>query len=767
MSSSSFTSPSLPQSFTLVNDKAAAAPLVACAWCPTMDLLALVTSHHALHVHRLSWERLFSLQLDHATAPLSSDWRCAGVAWRPDGKALAVAGSDGSLRLVGLESRRVEATVDAHGGRRITALTWTRYSGSDEGSGRERTKKRSARRPHTPGAVWKRTDVSAASLPLSSRSARLFGPLPPLPVHSASSSASAAGPAPSPVPFASSSAPSASDSSTVPSADVTADGDQQTPSLLVTANDSGVLHARLHGTLDVLHMDVRACMPASFSASAVSVVSLCVSPSFERLHAVVACEERLLRVRVELPWLAWRVHELSLLACEAQHIGRLLAYTVASLSAVTTRYASIRQSLHVKFAPLSSAVDEEQQQHEASTPRQRLIHLVLTGVPSQSVRQWVQSTLNPAALLRQCAGVESGLLRMAEVMRSHVRRAAEEVVHRLAEVRGWGRWKERGDALGVEEATVSALLGQAALVLLRVDEVLLLLARMRRVLTAFFQWLVHAVSGLQREEDEAEAKAHPSGPFDLDDVVECIQLDLFTDRLAPLLSSTTPQPLVVPLSPGPSPVAPAPPLPVSSIPVTDSPASLSLLAALDALRASFTAFTQAPCVAISPRIVSAQRRRPDDVIAVKPVQEAVGSGATHEDVAQFCDDKRDRALLAFSIVHPLVPHPLLVIASTAASSASSPRVSPSVLILPCPGLTSSSHAVVVALSLFSGSSLLVLVRYSVQRRSSELRLLHDQDRMVGNTYTRLYQLALGPERTWPELRERERRMRDSVSRTGQ
>ena len=34
------------------------------AWCPTMDLIALVMDDHKLHVHRLNWQRLWVVALD-------------------------------------------------------------------------------------------------------------------------------------------------------------------------------------------------------------------------------------------------------------------------------------------------------------------------------------------------------------------------------------------------------------------------------------------------------------------------------------------------------------------------------------------------------------------------------------------------------------------------------------------------------------------------------------------------------------------------------
>ncbi|KAJ1635663.1 hypothetical protein T492DRAFT_902466 [Pavlovales sp. CCMP2436] len=89
------------------------------AWCPSMDLLALVAGERQLAVHRLSWQRLFTVSaFEHALT---------AIAWRPDGKMVAVGLADGSLCLFSVEDGALLATVPPDGGRgvgRTVALAW-------------------------------------------------------------------------------------------------------------------------------------------------------------------------------------------------------------------------------------------------------------------------------------------------------------------------------------------------------------------------------------------------------------------------------------------------------------------------------------------------------------------------------------------------------------------------------------------------------------------------------------------------------------------
>jgi hypothetical protein len=86
------------------------------AWCPTMDLCAAVTSDGQLAVHRMNWQRLWSLAPD---APVTA------LAWRPDGKLLATGHKDGSLSVWDVETGRAVARHARAHFAPIAALDWS------------------------------------------------------------------------------------------------------------------------------------------------------------------------------------------------------------------------------------------------------------------------------------------------------------------------------------------------------------------------------------------------------------------------------------------------------------------------------------------------------------------------------------------------------------------------------------------------------------------------------------------------------------------
>lgn len=68
-------------SFTELLNKGLATDVSLASWCPTMDLLAIVATNNNLSVHRLNWQRLWSLPLQ-CTA--------TAVCWKMGGTLLAV-----------------------------------------------------------------------------------------------------------------------------------------------------------------------------------------------------------------------------------------------------------------------------------------------------------------------------------------------------------------------------------------------------------------------------------------------------------------------------------------------------------------------------------------------------------------------------------------------------------------------------------------------------------------------------------------------------
>ncbi|TVY83618.1 Coatomer subunit delta [Lachnellula suecica] len=89
-------------------------------YCPSMDLIALTTTDQQVLIYRLNGQRVYG------AAQKAGQLKVESIRWKPNGKLLAIAWSDGSVRLVGAESSKIvhqfAAGEDVTG---ITCLGWS------------------------------------------------------------------------------------------------------------------------------------------------------------------------------------------------------------------------------------------------------------------------------------------------------------------------------------------------------------------------------------------------------------------------------------------------------------------------------------------------------------------------------------------------------------------------------------------------------------------------------------------------------------------
>lgn len=69
-------------------------------WNPKMDLIALGFANADIHLYRMSWQKVWTLNAPHQGISITA------MAWRPDGKVLSVSFSNGHLRLLSVEDAK-------------------------------------------------------------------------------------------------------------------------------------------------------------------------------------------------------------------------------------------------------------------------------------------------------------------------------------------------------------------------------------------------------------------------------------------------------------------------------------------------------------------------------------------------------------------------------------------------------------------------------------------------------------------------------------
>lgn len=112
-------------SFSTLSEKLTATPIKRdlLAWCPTMDLVVFIADSDEMILSRLSGQRVWT-----TTAILPKDRQASpcSLAWRPDGKVLAIGLDNGDLQYLDVtDGKAIHFSQGAAStGRSIRILRW-------------------------------------------------------------------------------------------------------------------------------------------------------------------------------------------------------------------------------------------------------------------------------------------------------------------------------------------------------------------------------------------------------------------------------------------------------------------------------------------------------------------------------------------------------------------------------------------------------------------------------------------------------------------
>ncbi|XP_046395508.1 anaphase-promoting complex subunit 4 [Ischnura elegans] len=426
-------------------------------WSNRMDLLALSNVRGEVALHRLSWQRVWCL------APPSEECTVKGIAWRPDGKVIAIGYSTGEYLLVDVENAEAlhSVVVDAE----ITCLSWTQETHSQsEDASSIADKGRFMSHRHSGLHDLDNPSTFLSKLPSLSRN---FG--------------------------------SISKSTEESSEDAKKIRDQTHVNILIIGTSTGKVFLSVFGLFLCGIVDMKEHLKSSWQVG--KILDADFSSGLETLYVVMSCARSddkssdssepvvaLLDTTV-LSSHAAELHSLALM--HGQVIG-VMGYLAHTMRSVADAWENILFEMDTKLASYAASVPE-------GAVAADFLDLLMFGVPSDELEAFLLHQLTEKGLKRLGHAIELSYTSIQRLVLRHARGAGNALAFHLAKLKGLAGRRDRFAVLGLEEDAAAKALGAIGAFLAKAGQVQTVIDRSMKDYKAFFRWLYVVILRLSDE----------------------------------------------------------------------------------------------------------------------------------------------------------------------------------------------------------------------------------------------------------------------------
>lgn len=438
-------------SFRQLEDKPCSAEILYQRWSPKMDLLALVTVEGEVWLQRLSWKRVWTIS--------TAEGRALSVAWRPDGKILAVAFNDGKIQLFDIENAecihktKIESTP--------TSMDWI-----EEGKEKVSTVDHETSSKNLPFFVEK----SELYLPSLSHLPKSAGAL---------------------------------------FSKETLQEESEDPkklkclpeelSVLVVGDDRGKIHMYLYGiflcaslnTADVLqhHSEFQEVTSAYVSHDLKVLSAVVKSPVIESDKQSVSL------VLYDTGLLSMRRRELAVVAKKMGEVTCLMDYFDNTLQSMSDAWEDILLEMDTKLTDFAA-----ERLTAGSSVSSEFLTLLTHGVTSPELQSFLIHDLTEKGLKKLGHSIENSYTSIQNLALKHLQCVMQSLLFHVTEFHGMSRWYEQFGDLGLSEFDIQTVITSLGSVMLKTQELVLVIETSLKSFKAFFQWLYYAILSLSDAE---------------------------------------------------------------------------------------------------------------------------------------------------------------------------------------------------------------------------------------------------------------------------
>lgn len=424
-------------SFRQVNERHVSAEVELMLWSPRLDLIALALAQGDVALHRLSWKRVWLRAppggKEHATSVLS-------LAWRPDGKLLAIGYNTGTIILCNVENADIVHTLSLSSA--ITCLCWSTdgctVEGAEHGS-----------------SIYQ--DFSAVFLPNLPSLNKSYGCV------------------------------SAAKSVEESTDDCKMIKGQEDFNILVVGTANGRISLYVYGVLLCLEFEV---VVDGSEDQTRKVVSAWLSHEFSRLTVIVESErdnsDRCMYLQTyTMPLLREKRRELRIITLKYGQVTSLVTYLAATMISVKEAWEDILLEVDSKIASYA----QEKRRFSSGTVSDDFLELLMFGTLSDTLEKFLMHDLTEKGLKKLGHAIELCYSNVQKYILKQLQGVTQALYYHLSDVRGMALWQDRFGALGLRTSSVDDGLKCVGSFLLKLAELLQVIEESIRNFRAFFRRL--------------------------------------------------------------------------------------------------------------------------------------------------------------------------------------------------------------------------------------------------------------------------------------
>ena len=437
-------------SFRQLEDKPCSAEILYQEWSPKMDLLALVTVEGEVWLQRLSWKRVWSISASEAGRALT-------VSWRPDGKILAVAFSDGAIKLFDIEN--AECVHKTQIETAPTSLNWIEEQKNNMGD-----------------------ETLLKDMHIFVEKSNLYLPsLSHLPKSTGALFSKEASQEESDDPKKLKSLP-------------------EQLSVLVVGDSSGAVHLFLYGIFKCALVNTSDAFQKRQHCE-YQVISATVSHDLKVLSVVVKANDHrsdkqpVFLMLYDTGLLSSRCRELVVVAKKVGEVSCLMEYFYSTLQSMSDAWEDILLEMGTKLTEFAA-----QRLTAGSSVSSEFLTLLTRGVTSPELQSFLIHDLTEKGLKKLGNSIENSYTSIQNLALKHLHCVTQSLLYHVTEIHGMSRWNEHFGILGLSEYDIQTVVTSLGSIMLKTQELVHVIETSLKSFKAFFQWLYYIILSLSDAE---------------------------------------------------------------------------------------------------------------------------------------------------------------------------------------------------------------------------------------------------------------------------